>query len=196
MIRTFDTLFSLIVIILTLPISIVIAIAIKLSSRGTIIFTQERIGLHGETFRLYKFRSMRQERNSDDFQLTVGDDSRITGIGRIIRRLKLDELPQFINVLAGDMAIIGPRPEVPHYVSQYTPRMRKIFDYKPGLTDPASIKFQNEAELLAAVDDPGNLYLGDILPKKISLSLEYQEKRTLLTDFGVILQTVALMFGH
>jgi len=193
--RAFDILFSLLILILTLPITAIIAIAVKLSSAGPVIFKQERVGLNRRSFTLYKFRSMRVVKESSR-ELTVGDDPRVTAIGRILRYVKLDELPQFLNVLRGDMTLIGPRPEVPRYVERYSDEMLRIFDYKPGLTDPASIKYRNEPELLADSEDPEKLYIDTILPEKINMSLEYQSHRNCLTDAGVIMRTVLLVLGR
>ncbi len=193
--RIFDILFSLTVLILTLPLNLLIAIAVKLSSQGPVLFVQDRVGRGEAVFRMYKFRSMHSSEAEDGSQLTVDGDTRITGIGNVIRRLKLDELPQFINVLAGDMTIVGPRPEVPRYVAEYEPWMREIFEYKPGLTDPASIQYRNEPEMLADVENREQAYLTEMLPRKISVSLEYQKNRTLFSDLKVIGATIWLILG-
>jgi lipopolysaccharide/colanic/teichoic acid biosynthesis glycosyltransferase len=193
--RVFDILFSLIVLILTLPLSLIISIAVKLSSGGPVLFVQERVGRGEAVFRMYKFRSMHSSVVEDKSQLTVDGDTRITNVGRVIRRLKLDELPQFINVLAGDMTIVGPRPEVPRYVAEYEPWMREIFEYKPGLTDPASIQYNNESEMLTDVENREQAYVTEILPRKMSVSLEYQKNRTIFSDLKVIGATIWLILG-
>ncbi len=191
--RAFDIVFSLMILLMALPLCLVIAVAVKLSSPGPILFVQERVGKGEEVFRMFKFRSMRVADMSDGLQLTADGDSRITSVGKVIRPLKLDELPQFLNVLAGSMAIVGPRPEVPRYVSKYDSRMREVFRYKPGLTDPASIRFRREPEILAASSDPERTYVTEILPEKLKMSVEYQRNRTFLTDLRVIGRTVLLI---
>ncbi len=193
--RVFDILFSLTVLILTLPLSLIISIAVKLSSQGPVLFVQDRVGRGGAVFRMYKFRSMRASEAEDKSHLTVDGDTRITNVGRVIRRLKLDELPQFVNVLAGDMTIVGPRPEVPRYVAEYEPWMREVFEYKPGLTDPASIQYRNEPKMLADAENRESAYLTEILPKKIGVSLEYQKNRTAFSDLKVIGETISLILG-
>lgn len=193
--RVFDILFSLTVLILTLPLSLIISIAVKLSSHGPVLFVQDRVGIDEAVFRMYKFRSMRATETEDGSHLTVDGDTRITGIGRVIRRLKLDELPQFINVLTGDMTIVGPRPEVPRYVAEYESWMREIFEYKPGVTDPASLQYRDEPKMLADVENREQAYLTEILPKKISVSLEYQKNRTIFSDLKVIGATISLILG-
>jgi len=194
--RVFDILFSIFILLLTFPLAIVIAIIVKLSSRGPVFYVQERIGRGEKPFHLYKFRSMRSGYGGEGTLLTVKDDSRITGVGHFLRRFKLDELPQFLNVLFGDMSVVGPRPEVPKYVKSYTPEMRRVFDYRPGITDPASIQFRDEPALLAASKEPEATYLEEILPQKVNMSLRYLARRTLLSDIGVILRTISIMLGR
>lgn len=192
--RLVDVLFSLAVLALTLPLSVLISIAVKLTSRGPILFLQNRVGQDERIFKMLKFRSMRVAEES--MQLTVAGDDRITSVGRIIRRLKLDELPQFINVLNGDMTMIGPRPETPRYVSRYESWMKEVLRFKPGLVDPASVEFKDEPERLAKADDPEELYMTVILPEKLRISLEYQKNRTFQSDIKVILQTISIMLGR
>jgi lipopolysaccharide/colanic/teichoic acid biosynthesis glycosyltransferase len=192
--RLFDILFSLTVLILTIPLLIVIALAVMLSSRGPVFFLQTRIGKNREPFKIYKFRSMRPGRRGN-LRLTVADDDRVTAIGKLIRALKLDELPQFLNVLKGEMAIVGYRPEVPEYVEKYEPWMHELFEYKPGLTDPASIEFRNEPEILAKSDDPEGTYVREIMPAKLRLSLDYLRNRSFGSDLRVILRTARLVMG-
>jgi lipopolysaccharide/colanic/teichoic acid biosynthesis glycosyltransferase len=194
--RIFDILLSLAVLILTLPLSLLIAVAVKLSSQGPVLFVQERVGLGASVFRMYKFRSMRVTDKDHGPQLTADGDVRVTAIGRTIRRMKLDELPQFINVLKGDMTVVGPRPEVPQYVADYEPWMREIFRYKPGLADPAAIQFRDEPKMLAAAADREETYVTEILPRKIAISLEYQKNRSPLTDLRVIGETMLVILGR
>jgi len=126
--------------------------------------------------------------------ITVKGDSRVTGIGKILRRFKLDELPQFLNILFGSMSFVGPRPEVAEYISLYTPEQREILKYKPGLVDPATLKYRNEEEILAGFPDPQKGYIETILPDKIGISLEYQRNRSVLSDFKIILETAVAIF--
>ena len=191
--RVVDIAFAIIFLILALPLLILVAILVKASSRGPVFFVQERVGLHEQLFRLYKFRTMTISETG--LQITVGDDSRITRIGRILRRLRLDELPQLLNVLRGDMTVVGPRPEVSTYVAKYQPWMREVLEFKPGLTDPASLEFRDEGGLLETAEDPEQYYIDEIAPSKIRLSLDYQRKRNLLADFVIIVRTIAVAFG-
>ncbi len=192
--RLFDIIFSLAILVLTSPLLLVIAIAVKISSKGPVFFVQTRIGKNRVPFAICKFRSMRVSKK-DDLKLTTACDERITGVGRVIRALKLDELPQFLNVLKGDMAVVGYRPEVPRYVERYEPWMYELFEYKPGLTDPASIEYRNEPDILAKAEDPEKRYVEDIMPEKLQLSLDYLRNRTMISDLGVILRTARLVIG-
>lgn len=188
--RIFDVFFSGLGLILLTPFSLAVAALIKLQDGGPVIFRQERVGRRGEPFLLLKFRTMKEKAEQEGPRLTVGADERITPIGHYLRRFKLDELPQLVNVLRGEMSLVGPRPEVPEYVALYTPEQRAVLELTPGITDPASIKYRNENELLAASDDPVGTYVNEIMPDKIRLNLEYEQQATLLTDFGVIVRTV------
>lgn len=192
--RLVDVLFSFAVLAVTLPLSVLIGLAIKLTSRGPFLFVQDRVGQDERIFRMLKFRSMHVATRS--IQLTVAGDDRITSVGRIMRRLKLDELPQFVNVLLGDMTLIGPRPETPRYVSRYESWMKEILCFKPGLVDPASLEFKDEPERLAESDDPEELYMTKLLPEKLRISLDYQKSRTFMTDLKVILRTISIMLGR
>ncbi|MAA58250.1 MAG: glycosyl transferase, partial [Cryomorphaceae bacterium] len=168
--RAFDFLFSLFILVLFFPIGFVISILILFSSPGGIFYMQERIGRQGLPFKLYKFRSMRIDADQSG-KLTVGmKDPRITRVGIFIRRYKLDEFPQFINVLKGEMSIVGPRPEVHEFVALYTDTQKKVLEVKPGITDYASIEYFNENELLAASDDPKKTYIEDIMPDKLKIN--------------------------
>ena len=188
--RAFDFLFSLFILVLFLPIGIVISILILFSSRGGIFYVQERIGRNGVPFKLYKFRSMRVSAEAAG-KLTIGmKDPRITSVGVFIRKYKLDEFPQFINVLRGDMSIVGPRPEVNEFVVLYTDTQKKVLDVKPGITDYASIEYFNENELLAASDDPKKTYIEDIMPDKIKINQKYLANPTLSHDLEIIFKTI------
>lgn len=188
--RAFDFLFSLFILILFFPIGLIISILILFSSPGGIFYMQERIGRQGLPFKLYKFRSMRVNADKSG-KLTVGmKDPRITGIGIFIRKYKLDEFPQFINVLRGDMSIVGPRPEVREFVDLYSEAQKKVLHVKPGITDYASIEYFNENELLAASDDPKKTYIEDIMPDKIKINQKYLANPTLSHDLKIIFKTI------
>ena len=175
------------------PLFALLALLVKLDSKGPVFFRQERIGRHGRPFRIWKFRSMRQGADRAGRLITVGSDARITRVGRWLRATKLDELPQLLNVIRGEMSFVGPRPEVPLYVERYTADQRRVLELTPGITDLASITYRHEAELLARVDDPEDMYLHQILPDKIRLNLEYAARATVRSDLRLILQTLALL---
>ena len=188
--RVFDILFSLTVILFFLPVGLVLSILILLSSKGGIFYTQTRIGKNKKPFSLLKFRSMKIESDKQG-KLTVGmNDKRITKIGVFIRKYKLDEFPQFVNVLKGDMSIVGPRPEVEEYVNLYSEKELKILDVKPGITDYASLEYFRENELLAKSKDPEKTYINEIMPNKIALNYKYLKNPTLLHDFKIIFKTI------
>ena len=189
--RCFDILFSFVGVLLTAPFFLLVAIIIKLSSKGPIFFRQTRIRKGGVEFKIIKFRTMIVDAEKFGGQITPSNDPRITTIGKLLRKTKLDELPQLINVLLGEMSLVGPRPEVPHYVNLYTPDQQKVIDLVPGITDPASIKYSNEGEILAASSDPEKAYIDSIMPEKIRMNLEYAAKANIFTDMGVILKTLA-----
>ncbi len=190
--RIVDILFSLAVLTVTLPLLAVIAVGIGITSKGPIFFRQERIGMGKLPFTLHKFRTMVVRMESDS-RLTVANDRRVTAIGRLLRRAKLDELPQFINVIRGEMTLVGPRPEVGEIVRHYEPWMEQIFAFKPGLADPATFAYADEPETLAASDDPERTYITEIMPKKLRTSLDYQTRRTAWTDFRLILEIIGWM---
>ena len=188
--RLFDVLFSFIVLIVFLPVGIIIALLIMLSSPGGIFYKQERIGKNSMPFMLYKFRSMRV--NSDrSGTLTVGmKDSRITKIGVFIRKYKLDEFPQFINVLFGTMSVVGPRPEVREFVELYTQEQRKVLNVKPGITDYASLEYFNENEILAQSSDPKKTYIEEVMPHKILINQKYLINPSFGHDLKIIAKTI------
>ncbi|NLG07912.1 MAG: sugar transferase [Deinococcales bacterium] len=188
--RLLDALVSGVGLLLLSPLLLGAALAVRLSSPGPVLFRQERVGLGGRPFEILKFRTMRVDADRDGLQLTVGDDPRITSVGRFLRAWKLDELPQLLNVLKGDMALVGPRPEVPRYVALYTPEQRRVLTVRPGITDPASVAFRSESELLAGHPQPERLYVEAIMPEKLRLNLAYLERRTLLTDLGIVIDTL------
>ena len=190
MIRFFDILFSAIGLLVLSPLFLILWLMIKLSSKGPGFFVQERIGLGGKPFGLYKFRSMRTNSESESL-ITIGeDDHRITRIGHFIRKYKLDELPQLWNVLRGDMSLVGPRPEVRKYVEMYTPEQRKVLDVKPGITDYASIEYVNENELLGNAEDPDRVYVEQVMPNKLKLNMKYIQNKSLGEYFKIIFLTL------
>lgn len=187
--RIFDIVCSIIILILFFPFGLIISILILAESRGGVFYRQERIGRYGEPFKLFKFRSMRKNADKSG-KLTVGmRDSRITGTGYFIRKFKLDEFPQFINVLLGDMSIVGPRPEVKEYVDLYTAEQREILNVRPGITDLASLEYFEENELLGKSDDPQKTYIEEIMPAKIALNKRYLANPTLGNDLKIMWQT-------
>lgn len=168
---------------------------IKLDDKGPVFFRQERVGYKGRPFRIWKFRTMVVDAEKIGKPLTVGRDPRITRVGYWLRKFKLDELPQLFNVLVGEMSLVGPRPEVPKYVALYTPEQRKVLDLVPGITDPASIKYRDESEILGRSPDPDRTYLEEIMPEKIRLNLEYAAHATVWSDFIIVLKTLFRVFG-
>ena len=192
--RLFDVGISLIALIMLLPLFILIAIAIKINSRGSAFYKQTRVGKDGNEFELFKFRTMYI--NSDRAGLlTIGSkDYRITSVGYWLRKYKLDELPQLLNVLKGDMSFVGPRPEVRKYVNLYTPAQLRVLSVKPGVTDWASIKYFDENDILAGSDDPEDMYIKVIVPSKISKNLEYIDNQDLFMDLKIILSTIKRIF--
>ena len=192
--RLFDIVISGCGIIVLSPLFLVIAIWIKLDSKGPVFYRQVRVGKENKDFRIFKFRSMKE--GSDNGSLvTIGErDSRITRSGYFIRKFKLDELPQLINVFMGDMSVVGPRPEVRHYVDYWTPKQMHVLDVRPGITDPASIKFRNENELLDKADNPEEYYINVIMQEKIRLYLEYVENYSMWYDIKLIFQTIKVVF--
>ena len=190
--RAFDFIFSFIGLILLSPIFLIISLLIALSSKGGVFYKQTRVGKDNIDFKVYKFRSMIVDADKKGL-LSIGKDGRdprITKIGYILRKYKLDELPQLINVLKGDMSLVGPRPEVRKYVDLYDDNQKEILKVKPGITDIASITFRNENDLLSQSPNPEQYYIQEIMPKKISLSLEYVKTRTLIKDIKLIFKTI------
>jgi len=194
MIRLFDLLLALTGLILLFPLYIIISLIIYLESGGKVFFFQKRVGLNGVEFTLYKFRTMITT-NSKSLNITVRNDPRITRTGRLLRKYKLDELPQLLNVLKGDMSIVGPRPELPEYVKYYTKEQKKILSIKPGITDYASIEFSREEDLLAEESDPIKFYIERIMPQKIRLNTLFLNNRDLGSYFKIIFRTLLIYFN-
>lgn len=189
--RAFDILCSFLGLTVLSPVLLVVSVLVAVTSPGGVFFRQERIGKDGKPFRIFKFRSMRKD--NAGLKITTGNDSRITPVGRFLRKSKIDELPQLINVLAGDMSFVGPRPEVADYVNLYTPYQRQVLLVRPGITGLASIRFRNENDLLTASDDPNRTYVEQIMPRKIDLDLEYIPHASVFYDIKLIFQTFAVV---
>ena len=187
--RLFDVIASGVGLIVLSPLFFVLSIWIKLDSRGPVFYRQVRVGLHNKDFRIFKFRSMRVGADKGSLVTIGGHDPRVTRSGYFIRKFKFDELPQLINVFVGDMSLVGPRPEVRHYVDYWTPEQMHVLDVRPGITDPASIKFRNENELMEQAEDPEKYYIEVIMQEKIKLYLEYVQKHSFLYDIGLIFKT-------
>ncbi|MBK6506608.1 MAG: sugar transferase [Ignavibacteria bacterium] len=187
--RGFDMVFSLLGSVILSPIFIVLIMAIKINSKGPSLYIQKRVGLNGHDFDLYKFRTMAVDSDKSGLLTVGGRDPRITSIGYYLRKFKLDELPQLINVLKGDMSFVGPRPEVRKYVDLYNEVQKQVLTVRPGITDVASIKYKNENEILQGHEDPEEYYIKRIMPDKIEMNLEYLKDRSFFKDIKVILQT-------
>ena len=188
--RLFDILFSLLVLIVGLPFGLLDVICIALDSRGNVIYKQKRVGRNNVDFLLYKFRTMCADADKGS-QITVSDhDSRITKIGAFLRKYKIDEFPQFLNILKGEMSIVGPRPEVRKYVEMYTPEQMRVLSVRPGLTDYASIRYVNENALLAASNNPEETYIHEIMPDKLKLNLKYVDEQSLWVDIKIMFMTL------
>ena len=193
--RTVDICISLLILAFFLPFGLLLMLFISIESAGGVFYLQERVGRNGQLFKLIKFRSMRPNADKGS-QITIGNrDPRITKVGYFIRKFKLDEFPQFINVIKGDMSIVGPRPEVPFYVEMYTEAQRQILVVKPGITDYASLAFFNENEILAKAADPQKVYLEQIMPAKIELNQRYLSDPSLFKDIKIIGLTALKLIG-
>jgi lipopolysaccharide/colanic/teichoic acid biosynthesis glycosyltransferase len=192
--RLFDIIAACIGLIVFSPVFIFVALAIYFDDGGAVFFKQERVGLNKRIFEVIKFRTMKVLQHQG-LNITVGNnDQRITKLGGILRRYKIDELPQLINVLKGEMSFVGPRPEVPRYVSLYNLEQQEVFRVKPGITDFASIEFRNENELLASVPNPEKYYIEEIMPIKLSLNIKYIKNQSLFLDIKLIIKTVIFIF--
>ncbi len=188
--RIFDLFFTIPGIVVLLPMFIFIAIWIKIDSKGPVFFRQERVGYREKVFKILKFRTMITDAEKRGKQITIGEDARITGSGKFLRKYKLDELPQLINVLLGDMSLVGPRPEVPRYVTEYTEEEKDIvFSVLPGITDNASIEYRDESQVLGRAENPEVAYIEEVLPIKIAYYKKYVMKKSLWGDFVIIIRT-------
>lgn len=191
--RLFDIVASTLGLIVLSPLFLVLAVWIKVDSKGPVFYRQTRVGWRNKDFRIFKFRSMRVGSDKGSLVTIGGRDPRITKSGYYIRKYKLDEFPQLINVLIGDMSLVGPRPEVRHYVDHWTPEQMRVLDVRPGITDPASIKFRNENELMAQADDPEQYYINVIMQEKLRLYLEYVDNQSFLYDLRLIFDTLRVV---
>lgn len=189
-IRCLDFLFSLVGLIILSPIFLIAALVIKLTSNGPVFFKQSRVGKDGKDFKVYKFRSMHVNADKRGLLTVGGKDNRVTAIGYYLRKFKLDELPQLINVLKGEMSIVGPRPEVRKYVELYSPQQLRALKVLPGITDYASIEYRNENDLLALANNPEEFYVKEIMPRKIELNFKYIDNRSIPEYFKIITKTV------
>ena len=172
------------------PVLVLIALAIRIDDPGPVFYRQVRVGKDGKEFRIFKFRTMVVDADKKGLQITVGRDNRITRMGRLLRRTKLDELAQLINVFTGEMSFVGPRPEVPKYVNLYTPYQRQVLLVRPGITDYASIAYRNENDMLEGAEDPEKMYIDVIMPDKIELNMKYLREISPLADIRLILSTI------
>ena len=191
--RLFDIVASGCGLLVLSPILILVAIWIKLDSKGPVFYRQVRVGRHNQDFRIFKFRSMRVGADKGSLVTIGGRDPRVTRSGYYIRKFKIDELPQLINVFLGDMSLVGPRPEVRHYVNYWTPEQMRVLDVRPGITDTASIKFRNENELMEKAENPENYYINVIMQEKIKLYLAYVDNHSFWGDIGLIFKTFGVI---
>lgn len=178
------------------PLFGVIALLILHEDGGPVFFRQERVGLGGRRFRIWKFRTMTADAGSRGGELTVGNDPRITRIGHSLRKWKLDELPQLINVVTGEMGFVGPRPETPKYVALYSEELRHVLSLRPGITDPASIAYSRESDILAGAHDPEAYYISEVMPSKVRMNLDYADDATLWSDIRIVLRTILHLTDH
>lgn len=194
-IRFFDIVLAAAGIVMLMPLFVVVGILIKTGSRGGVFFRQNRVGQHGKDFSLFKFRTMYEQSDKKGL-ITVGaKDPRITSIGRFLRKYKIDELPQLINIIKGEMSFVGPRPEVRKYVNLYNSEQKRVLEVKPGITDYASIKYVNENDILGKVEDPERYYIDVLMPEKLKLNLSYAENRNILNYFRIIVKTLFSIAG-
>jgi lipopolysaccharide/colanic/teichoic acid biosynthesis glycosyltransferase len=193
--RAMDIISSALGLIVLSPVLLVIAAAIKLHDGGSVFYRASRVGRYGAEFKLYKFRSMVANADKLGPAVTGAADKRITPIGRFLRKTKLDELPQLINVLTGDMSLVGPRPESPKYVAYYTDEQRHVLDVRPGITSPASVAYRHEEAMLRG-DDWEQFYIDEVMPAKLAIDLAYVEKASILQDFRIIWKTFRALFEN
>ena len=191
--RVFDIVFSFFGLLILSPVFIILSFAVGFTSKGSVFYRQKRVGRYNKDFTLYKYRSMYVGADRGSLITIGGHDGRITGVGYFMRKFKLDELPQLFNVFIGDMSFVGPRPEVRYYVDMYSKEQMRVLDVRPGITDPASIAYRNENELLEKQSNPEKYYIDVIMPDKLNINLEYINSRTFLSDIKVIFQTFSAL---
>jgi len=191
--RFFDILISTVLLVVLSPFLLIIALLIIITSKGPAIFVQQRVGKNNTNFNIYKFRTMRV--NISGTAITIGRDKRITRIGRLLRKLKLDELPQLFNVIKGEMSLVGPRPEIRRYVDMYKPEDMFVLSVRPGITDYASLQYRNENELLAKAEDPEKFYIEVVMPAKLTLNKHYISNKGLKAYFFIIFRTILTVFN-
>lgn len=192
--RTMDILVSASLLVVTTPLWVVIAVAIRIESRGPVFYRAVRMGRNSESFAMHKFRTMRHAPDEQGPAITAGGDLRVTRVGSVLRRTKLDELPQLFDVLVGTMSLVGPRPEDPKYLPLYDDDTLRVLSMKPGISGPTAIAFRQEESLLAAVDDPEREYIERILPKKLQMDLQYVDDHSIGGDIKIMLETVKALF--
>ncbi len=188
--RAMDVAISGCALLVLWPALLLVALAIKIDDPGPVFYRQVRVGKNGREFRIFKFRTMVVDADKKGLQITVGRDNRITRMGALLRKTKLDELAQLLNVFLGDVSFVGPRPEVPKYVAMYTPYQRQVLLVRPGITDYASIAYRNENDMLAGAEDPERMYIDVIMPDKIELNMKYLHEISPLADIRLILKTI------
>lgn len=188
--RAFDIVACVTAVLVLCPVWLCIGLMVACGSKGGAFYRQTRVGRNGKEFKLLKFRTMRKDADKIGGLITVGEDNRVTRIGKFLRKYKLDEFPQFLNIIKGDMSIVGPRPEVPKYVALYDERQRRVLSVRPGLTDYASIEYISENELLAQSPDPDRTYIEEIMPAKLELNLKYIDNQSVMEDLRLIFKTL------
>ena len=191
--RVFDIVFSFFGLLILSPVFIILSFAVGFTSKGSVFYRQKRVGRYNKDFTLYKYRSMYVGADRGSLITIGGHDGRITGVGYFMRKFKLDELPQLFNVFIGDMPFVGPRPEVRYYVDMYSKEQMRVLDVRPGITDPASIAYRNENELLEKQSNPEKYYIDVIMPDKLRINLEYINSRTFFSDIKVIFRTISVL---
>lgn len=194
--RTLDIIVSVVTLVILSPLFLCISLTVLVTMGWPIFFHQTRIGKDSKAFKIIKFRTMVKKADKLGLPITAGGDLRITPVGRFLRKTKLDELPQFLNVLWGHMSLVGPRPEVPRYVRMYSRKQMRVLSVKPGLTDPATIAFRNEESILARYDDPEKAYVEEIMPEKLKLNLAYIEKASFFGDVTLLFRTFVKLFDR
>jgi lipopolysaccharide/colanic/teichoic acid biosynthesis glycosyltransferase len=194
--RGFDVCIAGLALPLLSPLFAIIAVLVKVSSRGPVFFRQKRVGLHGRPFSMLKFRSMVADAPTLGSNVSPADDPRVTRVGAFLRKTYLDEMPQLLNVLRGDMSLVGPRPETPEYVAMYSPQERRVLGVRPGMAGPSTLAFESEAEVLARSADPYRYYVDHLLHERVRVDLDYLERQSIRYDLGVLLRTLRMVVSE